>query len=56
MPVPRSLECGLSQRFDDFFWLAFTFAHLARCAAAILLRPAAEMVRRLAGLTGFPLM
>lgn len=27
---------------------ALTFAHRARCAAAILLRPAAEMVRFLA--------
>ncbi len=28
-----------------FFLPALTFAHLARCAAAILLRPAAEIVR-----------
>ena len=28
-----------------FFCCAFTFAHLARCAATILLRPAAEIVR-----------
>jgi hypothetical protein len=28
-----------------YFFPAFTFAHLARCAAAILLRPAAEIVR-----------
>ena len=33
----------------DFFRFAFalTFAHLARCAVAILLRPAADMVCRL---------
>jgi hypothetical protein len=32
---------------DWLRWLcaAFTFAHLARCAAAIFLRPAADMVR-----------
>ena len=29
----------------DFFCFALTFAHLARCAAAILLRPAADIVR-----------
>ena len=28
-----------------FYAALFSFAHLARCAAAILLRPAAEMVR-----------
>jgi hypothetical protein len=33
----------LFRRF--YFFPALTFAHLARCAAAILLRPAAEMVR-----------
>jgi len=28
-----------------YFFAAFTFAHLARCAAAILFLPAAEIVR-----------
>jgi hypothetical protein len=32
-------------QFVSYFFPARIFAHLARCAAAILLRPAAEIVR-----------
>jgi hypothetical protein len=45
MPAQRREKCQI------YFLLVFparTFAHRARCAAAILLRPAAEMVRFLA--------
>ena len=46
---PQNLAtCALSPLIPAFilphFFPAFTFAHLARCAAAIFLRPAAEMV------------
>jgi hypothetical protein len=34
-----------SEPYAAFFCCAFNFAHLARCAAAILLLPAAEIVR-----------
>ena len=30
---------------SPYFFAAFTLAHLARCAAAIFLRPAADIVR-----------
>jgi hypothetical protein len=30
---------------NNYFFCLLTFAHLARCAAAILLLPAADMVR-----------
>jgi len=35
----------LRRPYAAFFGTAFTFAHLARCAAAILFRPAADIVR-----------
>jgi len=41
-------------RQADFF-AAFTFAHRARCAAAIFLRPAADIVRFLGIVTTLPL-
>lgn len=44
---PRSKEKNRASGFrHHFFRFAFTFAHLARCAAAILFRPAADMVCR----------
>jgi hypothetical protein len=39
--VPRQPYWG----YAAFFCCAFTFAHLARCAAAIFLRADADMVR-----------
>ena len=45
-PASHSRKLG-SVRFKPvyFFFAAFTFAHLARCAAAIFLRADADMVR-----------
>ena len=50
--INDELERGIARLLDnshyDFFRFPFfTLAHLARCAAAILLRPAADMVCRL---------
>ena len=39
--------------YADFFWAAFTFAHRARCAAAIFFRAAADIVFFLGMLTTF---
>jgi hypothetical protein len=42
---PRSETAGNGGDFDHAFFAARIFAHLARCAAAILFLPAAEIVR-----------
>jgi hypothetical protein len=42
---PNSRRSGLQVLGQAVFFAAFTFAQRARCAAAILLRPLAEIVR-----------
>jgi hypothetical protein len=42
--LPCSAEILAGRRYADFFSAAFTFAHRARCAAAIFLRAAADIV------------
>jgi hypothetical protein len=44
MPASGAICCRLLRCYATFF-CAFTFAHLARCAAAIFLRADADMVR-----------
>jgi hypothetical protein len=51
-PIPATERWGLVS-YADFFWAAFTFAHLARWAAAIFLRAAADIVFLLGMLTTF---
>src|ERR1035441_72267 len=41
-PIPATERWGLVS-YADFFWAAFTLAHLARCAAAIFFRAAADI-------------
>jgi hypothetical protein len=51
-PIPATERWGLVS-YADFFWAAFTLAHLARCAAAIFFRAAADIVFFLGMLTTF---
>jgi hypothetical protein len=53
---PRTCLWGVSaQTSDGYFLPAFAFAHLARCAAAIFLRDAADTVRLGVAVPGWPL-